>query len=175
MTWGFLLTGPMDAAAAFPFAGSTSSKAKCIFPKHKQRNHNQGLPQRSKAPTAQPNASRTHRNTDSPIPSSSWASRHRKSLMWVYTWHSPTLWVPSSPAGHPCGRCQQIHTCPTGIPHCSYPQISAQTFHPPDTPSQNWGLLLVAGEFNLEFSGKCPWPPVLGAIQTLSVPAASTR
>jgi len=36
---------------------------------------------------------------------------------------------------------------------CKFPHISAQTFHPPNTPAQTWGLLL-AGQFSVEFSGK---------------------
>lgn len=70
-------------------------------PISKKKIHKQGLPHRRKALTAQPNAARTDRNTDSHIFSSSWAGRDRKSFMWVYRWHSPTPWIPNSPDGDP--------------------------------------------------------------------------
>lgn len=177
---GFLCPGRMDMAASCPFAGSTSSKAKCVSPRHTQKPPPGPAIEKAPTPRGQPNASRTHVSTESPVPTSSWAGRDRRSPLWAHTWHPPTHRSPARPAqcslptdthpshGHPTPAGAPRYPPRPGGPPGQIPLIM------PDTPAQTQGLL-PAVEFSSEFSGKYTWRPCLGVVQTHAAPAAGTR
>lgn len=122
---GFLCPRLMDMAASCPLAGSTSSKAECVSLSHTQKPPPGPAIEKAPTPTAQPNASRTHVSTESPVPTSSRAGRDRRSPLWAHNWHPPTPQVPSSPS--PVLTANRHPPVPQASHTCRCPQLPAQT------------------------------------------------